>query len=146
MGMSLMGTDDVGELIGNKEIVNGRHAEAHAVPPPQGRAKAVIVEVHLLLLIGRVTPYAVGGHLLRQVSLVLVARVHRCHVRHSQDGLDGVLVVGHRAGDPSVDAEHIVVNDSSQRKAVEALVYLLPDTLAQVLSEAGLHVQRGVVY
>ena len=130
MGMSLMGTDDVGELIGDEEFVNGRHAEAHAVPPPQGRAKAVFVEVLLLLLVGRVTPYAVGGHLLRQVSLVLVAWVHRRHVRHGQDGLDGVLVVGHRAGDPSVDAEHVMVNDSSQWQAVEALVDLLPDALA----------------
>jgi hypothetical protein len=57
--MSLMSSDDEGEAIGLEKLVDGRHAKANTVASTEGGTKATLVQIHLLLFIGRVTPDAV---------------------------------------------------------------------------------------
>jgi hypothetical protein len=75
---------------------------------------------------------------------VLVARIHRSHIWHGEDGLDGILVVRNRTRDPAMDAEDIVIDHSGERKAIEALVDFFPNTFTQISAESSLQRRRRV--
>jgi hypothetical protein len=70
------------------------------------------------------------SHLLSELSLMFVTRVHSSDVRHGKDGLNCILVIRNRTRDASVDAEDIVIDHSRERKAIKALVDLFPNTLS----------------
>lgn len=74
-------------------------------------------------------------YLLIPVIFVVVGWINPCNARNSQYVLDAcrlLLMDGTR--DPAMDAENILINNSSQRQTIKNLIARLPQTVSQIVA------------